>query len=469
MRTQIHRCEFSAGMPRGALCLGLFFLLLHGTSGLFAQTANLPPSHPVQPRNESHPQSRPANRFADLNDLQTVFAPPPVAEPLPPVILPGHPPTPPEVYAPTFIPRPPPQLPFCRYDTPCPDVRTVPNMLGDFFGTGTELLTIRGPQLLNASPGTAIDPASLGAGSNNNFFLTSPGSSVVGRQKEADNGSPVPRDRVFLNYNFASDTSLQTGGVDVHRFTPGFERTFFDRMFSVQVRLPVAATLNSSSVLTGGTSVKHAELGNMYLALKGVMYSSNSVLVSGGMGTSLPTADSLKYFNASGRELVRVRNQAVHLLPYLAGVWTDGGFFAQGFVQVDVDLNGNPVLIDNGLGLNNTGTWHDSSFIYADLGTGYWLTKNRKGCLITGIAPTVELHYNSSLNPTAVANSPSSGVQFGGNLGRVEMTNLVLGTTFQFASRNTLAVGYGTPLGGGNDEQYNGELRVLFNWYFGGN
>ena len=350
----------------------------------------------------------------------------------------------------------------------CWNIPYVPNMLGDFFGTGTDLLTVQGDELLNALPTDVLDPNTLGMGDETEFLLPSPGSSVLGRQKAAENNSPIPRDRVFFNYSYIANTSLQDGGVGVHRLTPGLERAFADDRFSWAVHVPVGVTFDSKSILTGGASRDQMEFGNLHFALKSLLLSRSDVAISAGLGATFPTADNLSFFNANGRELIRVENSAVHLLPYLAGAWSDGGWFVQSFLQFDFDLSGNPVLIDDGTGLENVGDFRDSDFVYWDIGAGYWLFKDRIGETITGFAPTLELHYNSALNTTAGVRS-ASGFQFGGNRGQVEVVNLLVGTTIQIHGENNLAMGWATPVGGGDDEQFDGEFRVLANWYFGGN
>ena len=55
--------------------------------------------------------------------------------------------------------------------------------------------------------------------------IPNPGSGVVGRMKIAENGSPIPRDRVFFNYSYF-DNVLTPGGTNVNRFSPGLRKHF---------------------------------------------------------------------------------------------------------------------------------------------------------------------------------------------------------------------------------------------------
>lgn len=412
----------------------------------------------IEPASDETPStadSSPGLTPVDLGPIP-VFEPIPEVDRLPPVY--DHPPA------------------IVTYEPlhPCPDFRgcewnanTVPNMMGDFLGVQTDLLTVQGDELLDALPSDVFDPATLGTGAESEFLLVSPAAGVLGRQKPAENNSPFPRNRASLNYSYVGNATLQDGGVGVHRFTPGIERTFVDDRFSWELRLPVGVTFDSDSVLTGGASRDALEFGNVHLGLKSLLYSRQNVAISAGLGATFPTADNLSFSNANGRELIRVENGAFHLLPYVAGVWSDGGWFWQSFLTLDYDLGKNSVLIDDGTGLMRAGDFRDSDFLYWDVGTGYWLIKDRDDGLITGFAPTLEVHYNTALNSTKGVQS-TSGFQFGGNRSQIEMVNVLLGATIQLAGRNSLAIGYGRALRGGDDEQFDSELRVLFNWYFGG-
>ena len=59
-----------------------------------------------------------------------------------------------------------------------------------------------------------------------------------------------------------------------------------------------------------------------------------------------------------------------------------------------------------------------------------------------------------------VSGGPYQVGNFGGTS---SLTNLVVGSTFEFAQQSQLTVGYTTPVGGGSDRQYNGGLQVFYN------
>ncbi len=94
-------------------------------------------------------------------------------------------------------------------------------------------------------------------------------------------------------------------------------------------------------------------------------------------------------YRFDGRPLVRIENDSVHVMPFLGWLWVPSRFFTQGFLQVDVDANGNPVDVNLGRGLTQAGRYQDETFLYADLSSGYWLWQADAGsrrCL-TGFAP----------------------------------------------------------------------------------
>jgi hypothetical protein len=206
----------------------------------------------------------------------------------------------------------------------------------------------------------------------------------------------------------------------------------------------------------GGQDV---EFGNIAIYLKVLIYGDERLALSGGLGVTSPTAEDLKIRLADGTPLLSVQNDSPHLQPFLAGLYAPNDrWFAQGFLQLDVDPRGNSLLFNTGGGLTPVGRLNDATYLMADAGIGYWLHRRSTGYL-TGIAPTVELHYNTALQE---ADSVALGGLRVGNFGdRVEALNLTAGATFRFGPAASLAVGYVAPLGGGGDRQLDGGFRVL--------
>ncbi|MEX2138193.1 MAG: hypothetical protein WD894_02945 [Pirellulales bacterium] len=300
-----------------------------------------------------------------------------------------------------------------------------------------------------------IDPASSGAG-------------VLGTSKLAENCSPLPRDRVYFNYSMFDDTPLLPSGQDVHRFSPGVEKTFWNALASVEMRFPFAATINPDLVLTDGGIAADDDVvfGNISTIFKGLLYQNEVFAFSTGLQVAVPTAPSLNVSLINGTRIVSIENEAVHLMPFVGALYTPNDrFFTQAFLQFDVDANGNPVAVNPRMqGLTPIGRLHDTTFLYADFNVGYWLYRSEEAGL-TGFAPTVELHYNTSLETSEFL--ASEGFVIGGNLSQISNLNLTMGCYFELAQDNSLVLGYTLPIGNRVDQQFDGELRAFFTHRFG--
>ena len=119
-----------------------------------------------------------------------------------------------------------------------------PNMVGDYLGGFFTLQGVGGSQTI-ALPGGAVP-----------------------RFKMAENTSPIPVDRVFLNYDYYSGVPLNTKSMSLNAITPGFEKTFFGGAMSVEVRLPMATTLDNDVYLDGSTPTGIGQIGNLGVAVK---------------------------------------------------------------------------------------------------------------------------------------------------------------------------------------------------------
>ena len=340
------------------------------------------------------------------------------------------------------------------------------------------------------------------------FILTQPGALTIyspslaagGPQKLVDNASPLPRDRVFFNYNYFHNTPIIVDGkaVSVNRLTPGFEKTFFDQRMSIEVRVPFATTVDNVIASTpGATNTSDIKLGNQTTYLKGILYGDPSLSITGGIGVQLPTAGDTSYsvdgyqytfatntiVTTAPQEIVHVKNEAVHLLPFLGAVYTPNDhFFAQAVAQFDFATGGNAVtnaaqfpslnivtgdITSATTGLVGAGSLTDTDFMYLSANAGYWMYKvdnpNERG--LTGFAPTAELHYNQSLGRQDVVAGYYGNTTNG--LSNVSVVNGVIGANAVFGHDKYVSVGYVAPFTSGTNRMFDGELRVMFNYYFG--
>ena len=100
-------------------------------------------------------------------------------------------------------------------------------------------------------------------------------------------------------------------------------------------------------------------------------------------------------------------------------------------------------------------TWDSVSWLYRGQG--------QYGRL-TGWAWTAELHGNDSFSPTSPVVADNWQI---GDSNSFDSWDMTLGTHLEFKDRSVLTLAYVDPLGGGNSRQFNGEFRLMFNYYFG--
>jgi hypothetical protein len=292
----------------------------------------------------------------------------------------------------------------------------------------------------------------------------SAGLGPTGRSKVADGNSPLPRDRVYFRYGLFNGVPIAPGGMDIDRFTPGFEKTLWGGTCSVEMRFPLAASLASNMIAgPSGFAGNDVEFGNIAIYLKTLLWATDYVALSGGLGLTIPTAEGIQVRLSDGTQLLRVGNQSVHLQPFIAGLYAPNDrLFAHGFLQLDIDPNGNDLLVNTGNGLQSMGSLNDATFLFADVGIGYWLHQSSTS-LVTGIAPTVELHYNTSLQ---AADNVNVGAMRIGNFGdNVESLNITAGGTITIGESTNVTAGYVAPIGGGSDQQLDGGFRLIVDYY----
>lgn len=302
-----------------------------------------------------------------------------------------------------------------------------------------------------------------------NTALADASSGGVGRTKIAEGGTVLPQSRVFFRYNHVQNVAFTNTGSNLNRFTPGFERSLLGGLASFELRAPFATDATTTyaydtGAFSNGTDTR---FGNLTLYAKALLHQSERLALSGGLGIALPTAHDIDVNYANGTSLLQVRNEAVHLQPFLGALFTPNNrFYAQGFVQYDASASGNSVAINaTGTGLQNVGKLTDPNSIFFDAGIGYWLYRSDERSGLTGIIPTVEVHQNSSVQDgDLITSGPFQVGNFGGS---TSTTSIVAGSTLEFGSRTQLTAGYATPIGGGADRQYDGAFQIGFNRLLG--
>ncbi len=426
-----------------------------------------------------------------------------------------------------------------------------PNIIGDLFGAGRSLSFFyertQGQVFINGTGSTSIVNPKVAENNSPlpqdrvsfryNYFNSA--LSVTG-----DSGVTVfdaslgvtrlsqPRFRGLTTTKFFDDRVFTFSG----------EKTFLGGLASVEVRVPFSHTLASdlnldvAKVVTIGTDIDQdsnlsiiqtaptpqntlgqtdTEFGDISVILKGLVFQSQELAVSLGLAMGIPTArdgrvniiDFLGDAFDNDIEIQRLRqfrvsNDTWSLSPFLAVLATPGRnqrFFAQGFLQFDFPLNTSRVDYSE-IALVNTepaeirldslvtsASLREQMLMLADLGLGYWVVSNPDAQWLTGIAPTVELHYTTTLNDADIVHLPlaarSANLQAVGPGGvpipepnptvgnlrnRVDILDITFGATFLISNRAMIAMGWAFPLRGGDDKVFNWEYQLQLNYYFGG-
>ena len=329
-------------------------------------------------------------------------------------------------------------------------------MWGDFFG-GLPFIA----RIPETSVSTDPPPGWPTDAQPGQQFSISPGGGVSFRRiKLAEGNSPLPTDRWIMNYSFFNDV-LQVG--DVNRYTLGFERTFDEGLKSIELRLPIASTLSADQV-AGPPLERSTQVGNLSVSYKKIIGVRGPVLTCAGLGMALPTAADSRLVNDQQEELIRIDNQAVHLLPFVSWIWKGRDRLTwQAFLQLDVDASGNPVVIAGSDGPAPAGRLRDATLMFIDLGFTYRWLENRDR-LIRSVTPFAEIHYSGTLED-------APGIAFGGpgqfqiDLDapgrRYHVVNFSLGAHLQMGERLFVRPGIVIPLRERDlDRQFDYEVGV---------
>ncbi len=328
--------------------------------------------------------------------------------------------------------------------TPSLRLASVPNMLGDFGAT-----------FLNGE----VDIA------NGESFITVPLAGAGLRGKISENNKALPMDRVYFQYNHfhnasTTDIDIATVGNEfsghADRYTVGLEKTFGDKTWSVDVRMPLATTQNYSSA---NLTVDSGVVGNLDVILKRLLAVNDHGALAAGVGVNTPTGSDV---HVTCSQQYEIENQAVHLSPFLGALYQPGDLtFYQGFLEIDVPLNGNPLLHDTGSAVLPLGMLTEQTLLKIDLSAGRWLYRNPCAYL-TGLASIVEFHYTETLNDGDIV---GAGDRFGNLLNRVAMPHVTVGLHASLCDTTTLRVGAVFPLND-IDRAFDAEVQVSLNRYF---
>jgi hypothetical protein len=283
--------------------------------------------------------------------------------------------------------------------------------------------------------------------------------------KISEDCSPLPRDRVFFDYNHFQNALLTADGADIalNRYTIGAEKTFFDGNASVEIKAPIESGLNDVQYVNGPTSANEGTLfGMLAITPKVLLQQNDRWAASAGLAIGLPTSPDVEL--QTNQQPFRVFDDSVHLAPFLGLLLTPNDrWFSITYLQLDFDSNGNRTFV----GDNPVGRLRSPTLMYVDCSVGYWLFYNQPsesgvGHYLTGLAPVVELHYTTTLQ-----NAEGVGGIIEPVSQRVDILNITGGLFFKIGSSAGLTVGGVAPLRTRpSDKEFDAEVLVQFNRWF---
>jgi hypothetical protein len=297
-----------------------------------------------------------------------------------------------------------------------------------------------------------------------NLQIPAAGALSIRRMYVAQNNSPIPRNRVFFDYRLFNKTQFNQG--DVSWYTLGVEKTFNAQMGSVQVQLPFAYTIDNE-VFEDDVTTKSTQFGNVNFTFKYILWGNERWLFSGGAGLSVPTGPDTRVFLADGTEVMVIDNDALHVQPFLGGLWLpEQHFFVETIVSADFDPRGNNVRGNiNGGRLPSIGEYRSATLLMADVAAGYWVYTNPSfRAALQGISLVAELNYQTTLeNADSVS---GNGLTLVGVTRSFDTLATTLGVHAYLFNQLALSGGVGLPLSSGDNKQYDLNAIFLANWHF---
>ena len=222
--------------------------------------------------------------------------------------------------------------------------------------------------------------------------------------------------------------------------------------------------LNATQSFESGASPVGTEFGNIPLAFKALTLRNEEHAVGAGMAITLPTARDGRVRDITGQDTVVVKNEAVHLSPFVGWLWEPAGsrVFFESFAQVDFDCNGNSVYTwsTSSSQLERSGRYLDQNLLLLDFKAGYRWYENPEARWIRGHRShlRVALHDHRFRTLTTVGNVSS--------VGRADILDATGGVHFMIGPLSMLTIAGGAPLKTGVDAPFTSEFVVQFNRRF---
>jgi hypothetical protein len=283
-----------------------------------------------------------------------------------------------------------------------------------------------------------------------------------------ENNRPLPIDRVFFLYNGFFNAATTTDLVaansfdsNLHRYTIGFEKTYFEGQSSIELRLPFTSSIDLN---IGDYSSSTGDIGNLMLITKHLLLKDDDTAIATGIGIGTPTGDD--FTAITGNTRIRLNNEAVYLLPYIGWSKTiNENWFATAYGQIDIATAGDAFIVE---GRGSIGKINAPTYARFDVSLGRWLMQDMSYQYLEGIAAIAEFHYVTTLqdSDTILASDGDNSFALTNVDNRVDYLNTTAGFHFQLTPFSNLRVAGVFPVRRDPDRQFDSELQVAFNRNF---
>ncbi|MCO6042843.1 transporter [Aeoliella sp. ICT_H6.2] len=300
--------------------------------------------------------------------------------------------------------------------------------------------------------------------------------------KVAENNSAVPQDRIGFNFNYLPDVvngsfdGLRVND-DLYEYRLFAEKTLFDSRLSVDFMLPFYTTSDyrpgDLSLVADGPGTDTA-FGDIAFGFKYLLHRSEQSALSAGLRVEAPSNAEITQPDPTSVFYNTFEDDVWNFTPYVAFLAAPTErFFVQSFVSYRLNTGYLEIpATDFAI--------REQQLFMADLSAGYWLYRNRCKRGLTGIVPTVELHYTGAFNDETTYSSGTPTTSYVTNvIGKSDVLNLTAGVTTYFNDRMSISTGVAIPLRDnptpypattssiGTDRRYDWALMANLNYYFG--
>ena len=281
--------------------------------------------------------------------------------------------------------------------------------LGGYFGSGAHQALLETPEMFGdfRRPGSslAFDPFAYGSNYSSSHEddeaqpgVDFPSAGSFSGMRVSENNVALPQDRIWASYHFYNNAfALNSGNLDLDRFILGVEKTFDGGAGSVEVRLPIAGSLDPVDP-AGLTAFAGGSWGNLQVILKRVLVATGDRVLAAGVSVEAPTGSQWHALdNSSGSPAqFTLDPTAVYVTPFLGTLRTiDDIWFINSFLQVDIATNGDRLTASLNNGPTQEFFINQPALLLLDFGGGVWLKTPERNK--AGFALNTELHFAQAL------------------------------------------------------------------------